>query len=162
LDLTDKVYWYEDGKEAVMPSDYYSSQFFVDKAIEYIRSGAKEGKPLFAYVAFQANHIPVQAPKEFVDKYKGTYKDGWTALRQARRDKAIALGLIPKDTPMVTMATTSVLPMPEGYEPTRQVLINALVNVYVPRYRNAVLALVAGVVAIAVAIAIRRRRRRAG
>jgi len=106
LALTDRVYWYEDGKEAVMPSDYYSSQFFVDKAIEYIRSGAKEGKPFFAYVAFQSNHIPVQAPKEFVDKYKGTYKDGWTALRRARRDKAIALGLIPKDTPMVTMATT--------------------------------------------------------
>ena len=107
LALTDKVYWYEDGEEAVMPSDYYSSQFFVDKAIEYISSGAKQGKPFFAYVAFQANHIPVQAPKEFVDKYKGKYNEGWTALRKARRDKAIELGLIPKNTSMVTMATTS-------------------------------------------------------
>lgn len=107
LDLADKVSWFEDGKVAVMPTDYYSSKFFVDKMIEYIQSGAKDKKPFFAYVAFQANHIPVQAPKEFVDKYKGKYDKGWTALRQARRDKAIALGLIPKDTPMVTMSTTA-------------------------------------------------------
>ena len=107
LDLADKVSWFEDGKEAIMPTDYYSSKFFVDKVIEYIQSGAKDNKPFFAYVAFQANHIPVQAPKEFVDKYKGKYDKGWTALRQARRDKAIALGLIPKDTPMVAMRTTA-------------------------------------------------------
>ncbi len=107
LDLTDKVSWYEDGKEAVMPADYYSSSFFVDKAIEYIKADAATGKPFFAYVAFQANHIPVQAPRAFVDKYKGRYADGWTALRKARRDKAIELGLIPGGAPMVTMTTTT-------------------------------------------------------
>lgn len=107
LDLADKVSWFEDGKEAVMPADYYSSQYFVDRTIDYLKSGAKDSKPFFAYVAFQANHIPVQAPREFIDKYKGKYDKGWTALRQARRDKAIALGIIPKDTPMVTMSTTA-------------------------------------------------------
>ena len=107
LDLADTVSWFEDGKTAVMPTDYYSSKFFVDKMLAYIQSGAKDNKPFFAYVAFQANHIPLQAPKEFVDKYKGKYDKGWTALRQARRDKAIELGLIPKDTPMVTMSTTA-------------------------------------------------------
>lgn len=107
LDLTDKVYWFEDGKEAVMPSDYYSSKFFVDKAIEFISSGAGQNKPFFAYVAFQANHIPVQAPREFIDKYRGAYQGGWTALRQARRDKAAELGVLPKDTPMIAMSTTA-------------------------------------------------------
>jgi len=107
LDLADTVSWFEDGKTAVMPTDYYSSKFFVDKMLAYIQSGAKDNKPFFAYVAFQANHIPLQAPKEFIDKYKGKYDKGWTALRQARRDKAIELGLIPKDTPMVTMSTTA-------------------------------------------------------
>lgn len=106
LDLTDKVHWYEDGKEAVMPADYYSSEFFVDKTIAYLQADAAVKKPFFAYVAFQANHIPVQAPRAFIDKYRGRYQAGWTALRQARRDKAAALGLIPPDAPMVTMATT--------------------------------------------------------
>jgi arylsulfatase A-like enzyme len=107
LDLTDRVYWYEDGKTATMPTDFYSSAYYVDKTIEYIASGAKQNKPFFAYIGFQANHIPVQAPREFIDKYKGKYKDGWTALRQARRDKAIELGLIRKDAPMARMPTTT-------------------------------------------------------
>ena len=106
LPHTDKVHWYEDGQPAVMPATYYSSEFFVDKAIGYLRDGAASGKPFFAYVGFQANHVPLQAPRAFIDKYKGRYQAGWTALRQARRDKAAALGLIPKDTPLVTMGST--------------------------------------------------------
>jgi len=107
LDLTDKVYWFEDGHEVVMPAEYYSSKFYVDKAIDYIKSGQASGKPFFAYLAFQANHIPLQAPPEFIAKYKGRYKDGWAVLRQERRDKAIALGLVPKDMPMQAMSTTT-------------------------------------------------------
>ncbi len=86
LPHTDRVHWFEDGQPAVMPQTYYSSEFFVDKAIGYLRDGAGSGKPFFAYVGFQANHVPLQAPRAFIDKYKGRYKDGWTALRQARRD----------------------------------------------------------------------------
>ena len=107
LDLTDQVNWFEDGKKAVLPADYYSSKYFVDKTIAYIDSGAHSKKPFFAYVAFQANHIPLQAPAEFIAKYKGRYDKGWTVLRQERRDRAVALGLIPKDSPMVTMSTTA-------------------------------------------------------
>ncbi len=107
LPHTAKVEWFENGKPASMPADYYSSQYFVDKTIEHLRAGASEGKPFFAYVGFQANHVPVQAPREFIDKYRGKYQDGWTALRVARRERAAALGLIPKDTPMVTMKTTT-------------------------------------------------------
>lgn len=106
LDLTDKVYWYEDGKPVVMPTDFYSSEFYIDKTIAYIRAGAAQKKPFFAYVGFQANHIPVQAPKQFIDKYNDFYKDGWDALRRERHKKAVALGLIPKDAPMGKMATT--------------------------------------------------------
>ncbi|MFZ6745791.1 arylsulfatase [Undibacterium sp. JH2W] len=109
LDLTDKVYWFEDGKEAAMPKEFYSSEYYVDRMINYIQRDQQANnaaQPFFAYVAFQANHIPVQAPRTYIDKYQGKYKDGWTALRQSRRDRAIALGLLPKDTPMVTMSTT--------------------------------------------------------
>jgi len=101
-----KVDWFEDGKPALMPAEYYSSQYFVDRAIEFIDAGAQSGKPFFAYVAFQANHAPVQAPREFIAKYKGRYDAGWTALRNARRDKAAEIGLIPANTPMMTMKTT--------------------------------------------------------
>jgi arylsulfatase/uncharacterized sulfatase len=48
----------------------------------------------------------VQAPAEFIAKYKGRYDQGWTALRQARRDRAAALGLVPANTSMATLPTT--------------------------------------------------------
>jgi arylsulfatase/uncharacterized sulfatase len=105
--LYDKAYWFEQGRETDLPQDYYSSKFFVDKAIEYIASNDKDEKPFFAYIGFQANHIPLQAPPEFVQKYRGHYDQGWLALRKSRLDRSAALGLIPTGTDMVTLASTA-------------------------------------------------------
>lgn len=104
--LYDKAYWFEQDKEVRLPKDFYSSTLFVDKAIDFIDAGRAEGKPFFSYIGFQANHIPLQAPKAFVDKYKGRYDAGWTVLRQERHARAVALGLVPKDSPMVTLPST--------------------------------------------------------
>ncbi len=101
-----RVDWFEDGKPAVMPAEFYSSTYFVDRMIGYLKADPAQHKPFFAYVGFQANHVPIQAPKAFVDKYKGKYKDGWDALREQRRKSAAALGVIPSDTAMVRMRTT--------------------------------------------------------
>ena len=104
--LYDKASWFEQGREATLPENYYSSTFIVEKMLNYLKADSADGKPFFAYLGFQANHIPVQAPRSYIDKYAGRYKDGWTALRKARRERAVALGLVPKDSPMVTMAST--------------------------------------------------------
>lgn len=104
--LYDKAYWFEQDKEVRLPRDFYSSTLFVDKAIDFIDAGRAEGKPFFSYIGFQANHIPLQAPKAFVDKYQGRYDAGWTVLRQERHTRAVALGLVPKDSPMVTLPST--------------------------------------------------------
>ena len=54
-----------------------------------------------------------------------------------------------------------VLPMPEGYNPVRQVMINSFVNYWIPTYRNTALAVLAGLVGLIVAGVVIRRRRRA-
>jgi hypothetical protein len=55
-----------------------------------------------------------------------------------------------------------VLPMPEGYDPISQVEINALLNVYVPRFRvPAVLLLVLGAALLTWRLLRRRQRTRA-
>lgn len=107
LPHTSKVEWFEDGKEAVMPKEYYSSTYFVDRMIDYLKTDTRKERPFFAYVGFQANHVPLQAPKSFIDKYKGRYKDGWDVLREERRKKAIALGLVPSSAAAVRMQTTA-------------------------------------------------------
>ncbi|MDO8283647.1 MAG: arylsulfatase [Rhodoferax sp.] len=103
------VEWFEDGKPATMPAEYYSSTYFVDRMIGYLKANdtADSSKPFFAYVGFQANHVPIQAPKAFVDKYRGRYKGGWDALREQRRKSAAALGIIPADSTTVRMGTTA-------------------------------------------------------
>ncbi len=106
LPHADRVHWYDNGKPAAMPDEFYSSTFFVDTAIAQLQAGADSGKPFFAYIGFQANHLPVQAPQAFIDKYKGRYDAGWAALRRERRDRAAALGLVPKDAPLAEQATT--------------------------------------------------------
>jgi arylsulfatase A-like enzyme len=88
--------WFEDGDRATLPEDFYSSAFLVDRMIDYLESGDQE-RPFLAYVAFQAIHIPIQAPKEFVDRYDGVFDEGWEALRQARWQRAVTLGLVPAD-----------------------------------------------------------------
>jgi arylsulfatase/uncharacterized sulfatase len=105
--LYDKAAWFENGQPAHLPKDYYSSTFIVDKAMDYIAADRQDGKPFFAYLGFQANHVPIQAPKDVIDKYRSRYDEGWTALRKARRDRAVELGLIPAGVGMQTMASTA-------------------------------------------------------
>lgn len=94
--------WFEDGVETSLPEDFYSSRFIVDTAIEYLAE-TDPNKPFFAYLPFQAIHIPVQAPQEFIDRYKGRYDAGWEALRKERHARAQALGLIPQGAPLADL-----------------------------------------------------------
>ncbi|MFN2260079.1 MAG: sulfatase-like hydrolase/transferase, partial [Parasphingopyxis sp.] len=103
LPYYDRAEWYEDGEAAhELPEDFYSSEFLVDRLIRYLGRG-RAGRPFFAYLAFQAIHIPVQAPREFTERYAGRYDDGWQALRETRHRAAIARGLFPEDAPLRAM-----------------------------------------------------------
>lgn len=89
--------WYQDGQLVDLPEDFYSSKTYVDKMITFMEEESKKDDPFFAFLAFQAVHIPVQAPKEFVEKYKGVYDDGWGEMKEQRFAKAKELGIIPTD-----------------------------------------------------------------
>ena len=104
--LNRKANWFADGKEIDLPEDFYSSEYYIDKAIEFIESNRKDGLPFFSYIPFQAVHIPVQAPQEFTDKYMGIYDGGWQKLRESRLKGAKAKKIIPPGTRMVKMPTS--------------------------------------------------------
>lgn len=89
--------WFEDGKPVQLPETFYSSELIIDRAIGYIGAQAQAPQPFFSYIAFQAVHIPVQAPRAFSDHYKGRFDGGWDQMRTARWERAKALGLIPAD-----------------------------------------------------------------
>lgn len=98
--------WYEDGKEASLPDDYYSSEFIVDQMMTYMDEG-DTAEPFFAYLAFMAVHIPVQAPAEYTANYDGVYDGGWDATRKARWQRAQELGYVP--------AGAALAPMPDYF-----------------------------------------------
>lgn len=97
-----KAPWYEDGEPAEMPDSYYSSTLIVDRMIDYLDEG-EQSAPFFAYVAFQAIHIPVQAPAELTAGYDGVYGEGWDKLREARWRRAREIGLVPDSAALAPM-----------------------------------------------------------
>ena len=54
-------------------------------------------KPLFMYWATAAIHGPHHSPKEWSDKYKGKFDDGWDAYRERVFERAKEKGWIPAD-----------------------------------------------------------------
>lgn len=79
-----------------LPADFYSTQFYADKMIEYIESGRLDDRPFFSYLAFSAPHWPLQAPEASVRKYRGVYDRGYDELVDRRLARAKELGLVPK------------------------------------------------------------------
>ena len=101
----DKVDWFEDGKPVTLPDDYYSSRDLVDKMIDYIDAG-DANTPFFGFLSLQAVHIPVHAPKPYVDAYDGVFDAGWDVMRQQRLQRAIDLGIVPPTTTLAPVPAT--------------------------------------------------------
>ena len=106
LPIYTEANWFADGERYVLPDDFYSSDFLIDKTIEFIDGNLHDGKPFFAYVPFQAVHIPVQAPQDYIDRYIGRYDGGWHELREERFSRAVSFGILPDSAEMLRMPTT--------------------------------------------------------
>ena len=97
--------WFEDGERISLPDDFYSSRNLVDKLIGYIDDSQSE-QPFFAYLPFMAIHMPVQVPKEYIEKYNGVFDQGWDVMGKQRLQKAIDLKLVPSDTKLAKALKT--------------------------------------------------------
>jgi arylsulfatase len=70
-----------------------------DQAINWMRTqkAMAPEKPFFVYFAPGATHAPHHVPKEWADKYKGKFDDGWDKLREITFERQKQIGVIPKD-----------------------------------------------------------------
>lgn len=80
--------------------DYYSSDAFTDRAIDFIKAApaGETAKPFFLYLSYQAPHNPLQAPREDILKYRGKYLRGWQAVRAARFQRQREMGIVSAGT----------------------------------------------------------------
>ena len=98
-----------------LPDGWYSSDGYGDKMVEYLRdwhqankeAGEGDGgkgddnnnnrRPFFGYLPFTAPHWPLQAPRPYIDHYRGVYDEGPDVLRQRRLQRLKDLGMIRDD-----------------------------------------------------------------
>ncbi len=73
---------------------FHSSDDYTAAIIRNIEEQRADGKPFFAYMAYQAPHDPFQLPEEWLDRYKGRYDQGYDAVRAARIERMKRLGLL--------------------------------------------------------------------
>ena len=80
--------------------NYNFDRDLADKAISWIRmqKAVAPNKPFFAYYATGTAHAPHHAPKEWIEKFKGKFDQGWDKQREMTFANQKKLGIIPADT----------------------------------------------------------------
>ncbi len=99
--------WYPSLYEGTTPIEvkktpeegYHLMEDMTDKAINWIgqQKALIPDKPFFVYFAPGATHAPHHVPKEWADKYKGKFDQGWDKLREETFARQKKLGVIPPD-----------------------------------------------------------------
>jgi arylsulfatase A-like enzyme len=80
--------------------DYHFTTDMTDQAIAWVKTqqSLQPDKPFFMYYAPGATHAPHHVPKEWVDKYKGKFDQGWDKIREETFNRQKKLGIIPENT----------------------------------------------------------------
>lgn len=83
-------------------TDYWFDKDMTDHALDWLGAvkGQQPDKPFFMYIAPGTMHGPQQAPKEWVDKFKGKFDMGWDAMRDQILARQKKMGIVPEDTKM--------------------------------------------------------------
>src|SRR5512134_354508 len=83
---------------------YHLTEDLVDKAIGFIADSKQvaPNKPFFMYFCPGATHAPHHVPKEWADRYKGQFDDGWDAYRERTLERQKQLGIVPPDTELAS------------------------------------------------------------
>ena len=99
--------WYPSLYEGTTPVElkrtpeegYHLVEDMTDKAINWIgqQKALIPDKPFFVYFAPGATHAPHHVPKEWADKYKGQFDQGWDKVREETFARQKKLGVIPPD-----------------------------------------------------------------
>jgi arylsulfatase A-like enzyme len=79
---------------------YHLTQDLVDRALVWLdkRESFAPDKPFLMYWAPGAVHGPHHIFKEWADKYKGKFDDGWDAYRERVYQRQLAMGILPPGT----------------------------------------------------------------
>ena len=103
---------------------YHLTEDIAEDAIKWLREqkAYAPDKPFFMYWAPGASHGPHQVMKEWADKYKGKFDDGWDKYRERVFVRAKAKGWIPQDAQLTPAPRVDGL---VGFHPRRREAVPA-------------------------------------
>lgn len=80
--------------------DSILDRYLADDAIHWLhqQKASAPDKPFFIYYAPGSTHAPLQAPADYIAKFKGQFDNGWDKIRDEIVMRQKAKGLIPADT----------------------------------------------------------------
>jgi len=80
--------------------NYHFTTDMTDQAISWVRfqKALSPDKPFFIYYAPGATHAPHHVSKEWIEKYKGKFDQGWDKIREMTLERQIKLGIVPPGT----------------------------------------------------------------
>jgi len=113
--------------EPKLGKSYHLSEDIADDAITWLQQhkAYAADRPFFMYWASGASHGPHHVPKEWADKYKGKFDDGWDNYRERVFKNAKAKGWIPQNAQLTPRPET--LPawdsIPESEKPFQRRLM---------------------------------------
>jgi len=93
-----------DGTTRVYPNvddpNYHFTNDMTDQALAWMNTqqSLTPEKPFYMYFATGATHAPHHAPKEYVEKYKGKFTQGWDKVREETLARQKKLGVVPENT----------------------------------------------------------------
>ena len=92
-----KVQGVPEGKDG---KPYYFPDDMAEKAIDWLHRVRAErpAGPWFMYYATGCSHAPHHVPREWSDKYKGKFDQGWDVAREETLARQKELGVVPADT----------------------------------------------------------------
>ncbi len=85
--------------------DYHFTADMTDEAIKWVKfqQALTPDKPFMIYYATGAVHAPHHAPKQWIDKYKGQFDEGWLKLREETFARQKKMGVIPENAQLAPM-----------------------------------------------------------
>jgi arylsulfatase A-like enzyme len=86
---------------------YHFMTDMTNQAIDWVRSekSLTPDKPFFIYFAPGAVHAPLHVPREWIEKYRGKFDQGWDKVREETLARQKALGVVPPNTVLAPKPT---------------------------------------------------------
>ena len=78
--------------------EFFATDSFTDWSLEWLNEKRDSAKPFFLFLSYNAPHWPLHAHPEDIAKYEGVYDRGYDAIRKARYQRQLKIGLFDQKT----------------------------------------------------------------